>query len=427
MTPLRREDGYVLFVGADVALRERSLAGAIRAAGGRAVYTVTPTRNSPGLKYFDGFIVADIADDQKILEGVRRIEAETGQLPVAVVPTNDFTVTSSAAVADALRLPRNSQDTVDACRDKKLMKDLLAQKGIPVPHYRTFTTREELVDAAGSLEYPLVIKPRQMAGSLGVLKIDDADQLDAAYQTCVDAVASLHGLARAAEDLFQVEEYIEYPDEVSVEVANFPDGVRRVLAVTDKLTGAEPYFVEVGHVVPSRHSGRAQLVELAIRSCEVLGIDYGVAHFEAKINAEGDVSVIEVAARTGGDAIMDLVEEVYGVNPYELHVLSYLGVTPDAAAFDLDARGRAAIGFLKPGVGTIEKVDLAAPALNAPDVTYFSIGARVGDEVKPLTSWREREGHIRYWWPLDDDTDTGAQLRQRTQSVADAVFAIRSE
>ena len=47
-----------------------------------------------------------------------------------------------------------------------------------------------------------------------------------------------------------VEEYVEGP-EFSVEVF-LDDGIPRYASVTEKHKGPLPYFVELGHVVPSR-------------------------------------------------------------------------------------------------------------------------------------------------------------------------------
>lgn len=391
-------EDYILIVGGDVPLRERSFAGALRAASGKPVFTVSKHKESPGLRYFDGIIFADIYDHEMIIAEVERLARATDVKPCAVVPTNDFTVTSSARVAEHYNLVRNSTRTVELCRDKLAMKQAFAEAGIPTPKFRGFSTFGEVVEFIHEFTFPVVIKPRQMAGSLGVIKVDSKEELAAAYAQSVEDVLSLGGQANSPEDIFQIEEYIDFEFEVSVEIAHF-QGERTVLAVTDKQLSAEPNFVELGHVVPSVHSTNSSLVECALKSCEALGIEYGIAHFEAKVSRAGEVRVIEVAARTGGDAIMDLVEDVYGVNPYELHVSSYLGAQPDRS--ERPARGVAAIAFLKATPGTVTKVKSSSQLLTSADIKFYSVTAKAGDRVKPLTSWREREGFVRFYWPDD--------------------------
>lgn len=417
-------EDYILVVGADVTLRERSLAGALRAAAGKPVFTVSKHKESPGLRYFDGSIPADIADHETIIAEVEKRVRATGAKPCAVVPMNDFTVTSAALVAAHFGLAHNSLRTVELCRDKLAMKEAFAGAGIPTPKFRGFTTYEELAGFAHEFTFPVVLKPRQMAGSLGVIKVDSAEELAGAYKQSVADVLSLGGQANSPEDVFQIEEYIDFEYEVSVEIAHFR-GERLVLAVTDKQLGPEPHFVELGHVVPSVHTTNDSLIEWALKSCEALGIEYGMAHFEAKVSRGGDVKVIEVAARTGGDAIMDLVEDVYGVNPYELHVRSYLGKEPDRQ--EPVPHGVAAMAFLKAASGTIAAIRNPAQLLDSPDIKFYSIMAGVGDLVKPLTSWREREGFVRFYWP-DGSVEYGGEPTDanivRARALAGEIFVV---
>lgn len=415
-------EDYVLIVGGEMMLRERSLAGALRAASGRPVFTVATNKEAPGLRYFDGGLFADIADHEAIIAEAERHAARTGAWPCAVVPTNDFTVTSSALVAEHFGLAHNSLRTVELCRDKLSMKQAFARAGIPVAKFAGFTSYDELSALASKFTFPVVIKPRQMAGSYGVLKVDRPSDLAEAYRQSAEDVYSLAGQSHSREDVFQIEEYIDYPYEVSVEVAHL-HGERIVLGVTDKQLGPEPRFIEMGHVVPSVHSANSSLVDWALRSCEALGIEYGLAHFEAKVSADGDVRVIEVGARTGGDAIMDLLEDVYGVNPYELHVASYVGSRPDVKV--LTPRGVAAVAFLKAPAGTVRSVDRSTELLRAPDIKFYAVNVSPGDVVSPLNSQRDREGFVRFFWP--DRVHGGVPVTEnmvRARQIAAEIFVV---
>jgi hypothetical protein len=179
-----------------------------------------------------------------------------------------------------------------------------------------------------------------------------------------------------------------------VEVFNHGD-VHRVIAVTDKYLGPEPYFVETGHSVPSVHSENRDLISIAERACAALDIRHGMAHFEARITPTGELRIIEVGARTGGDAIMDLVERVYGVNPYELHVASYLGDAPTLPK-RLEPRGLSAVAFLKAPVGRI--VSVSTPKALPSWVANLQVTAKPLDVSEAPLSWRAREGSVECFW-----------------------------
>jgi hypothetical protein len=267
---------YVLVLGGEFPLRERVLAGALRASDGLPIYTLAKARTSTTIKFFDGYIVGDVSDPQGVLNAVQQHELEHGATPAAIIPMNDFTVRSALAVSQHYGLHHNPAETVHKCRDKFLMKQILAAAGLPVPRFGAFSSFEELQTLAGEIGFPLVIKPRELAGSVGVIKVSNPAELRSAYEQCIADIKVLDGAYMTPEDVFQAEEYIPAKNEVSVEVANHGP-IHRVLAVTDKYLGPEPYFVETGHSVPSVHTGNKALVQIAERACEALGIRYGIA------------------------------------------------------------------------------------------------------------------------------------------------------
>jgi hypothetical protein len=411
---------YVLILGGEFPLRERVLAGAIRASGGLPVFTIAKSKATPWLKFFDGVLWADVMSPEDTLRAVREFERSTGQVPAAVIPMNDFVVRTGLEVAEAYHLNYNSAATVDACRDKHLMKMRLKEFGVPVAKFGAFSTFADLAKLAANFTYPLVIKPRELAGSVGVLKVESPDDLRAVFDKSLNDVLALNGAFHTPDDLFQVEEYIPAVSEVSIEVINWR-GFREVLGVTEKFLGAEPYFVEVGHSMPSPHSDNSYLREVAVLACAALDIQFGMAHVEARITPTGEVRVIEVGARTGGDAIMDLIERVYGINPYQLYVESLLDKKPSLPS-EIHARGVSAVSFLKAKPGKIVRVKSPGEIPSA--VVNLQITAKPGDESFPLTSWKAREGSVEMFWPNRQVEGDMLEHLQIANRISEAVFEV---
>ncbi len=386
---------YILILGGEFPLRERVLAGALRASNCLPVLTLAKTRLSAAIKFFDGYIIGDFSNPENVLEAVKKYEHENNATPIAIIPMNDFTVRSAAFVSEHYGINHNSVETVNKCRDKFLMKQILVAAGLPVPRFGCFSTLEELKQLAGEIGFPLVIKPRELAGSVGVIKVSTLAELELSFHQCTSDVRALNVADMTPENMFLVEEYIPATSEVSLEIFNQGD-YHRVLAVTDKYLGPEPYFVELGHSVPSVHTENKSLIEIAERACQALGIQYGIAHFEARITPEGEIRIIEVGARTGGDTIMDLVERAYGINPYELHVASYLEV-PVQIPEKLVALGLSAVSFLKTKEGVIEEVKL--PKSLPEIIVNMQVTAKPKDVSEKPLSWRAREGSIEFFWP----------------------------
>ncbi|MEW6055799.1 MAG: ATP-grasp domain-containing protein [Bdellovibrionota bacterium] len=411
---------FVLILGGEFQLRERVLAGSIRASNGLPTVTVAKNRVGNHIKFFDDVITANVMDPKNVVAAVRDYVKSSGRKIAAVAPMNDFVVRSGLAVAEAFGLNYNSRDTVEMCRDKFLMKERLAKFDVPIPRYGKFRTIEELEVIAKKIGYPLVIKPIELAGSVGVLKVTDHAQLVGAFEKCMADIKKLGGVFMTAEDLFQAEEYIEAQSEVSVEVINGPD-FHKVIAVTEKYLGNEPYFVEIGHSVPSRHTNNEKLRQIAESACESLGIKYGMAHVEARITPGGDIRVIEVGARTGGDAIMDLVERAYGINPYEMHVASYLGCLR-RAPMNLKERGVAAVAFLKSKPGTIRRIKPMTQF--EPAIVNVQITAKPGDISREPISWAAREGSVEFFWPRRNSTELLTDHLDTAKSLSEELFTV---
>ncbi|WP_147194062.1 acetyl-CoA carboxylase biotin carboxylase subunit family protein [Pantoea sp. CCBC3-3-1] len=415
------ENKYILILGGEFALRERVLAGALRASGGMRVLTMAKNRTTPTIKFFDGYLPGDVADEHAVLEAVKAWERKTGATPAAAIPMNDFTVRAASLVTEHYGLSGNSRETIHNCRDKFVMKQLLQDAGLPVPRFAAFSTLEELKSHIKEIGLPVVIKPREMAGSLGVLKITREEEIEPGFARSVADVISLNGESHAPEDLFQVEEYIAATQEVSVEVINQGD-YHRAIAVTDKYLGEEPHFVEIGHSVPSVHSDNTQLRDIAERACHALGIHHGVAHFEARITLTGEIKIIEVGARTGGDTIMDLVERSYGINPYELHVRSHLNALKPLPE-TLTSRGLSAVAFIKSPVGVIEKVTL--PATLPEHIVNMQVTAKPLDVSKKLESWKTREGSVEFFWADRKPKEGFREHLHTADEYAASLFTLR--
>jgi biotin carboxylase len=123
----------------------------------------------------------------------------------------------------------------------------------------------------------------------------------------------VHAVKRAQEESFSkqaiIEEFVP-GSEISVESISW-EGKHYVLAITDKGTTGEPFIVECEHHQPTHLSTEIQLKVKTITQQVLAALDvkYGASHSEFKITDKGEIYVIEVGARMGGDFIgSDLVK-----------------------------------------------------------------------------------------------------------------------
>lgn len=425
LRPATADGRYLLLLGADMALRERALVAALRVFHG-PVATTSTSRPARGARHFDHILAGDCLDADSTLRAVLDFEAQTGMLPAAAVPFVDPSLMSAHAVARHYGLPCLSLDGIQhSSLNKDLMKERLAQHGIPTPRHLPFADLPSLRAVIGELGLPCVLKPSGFGGSMGVILVRDASDVDEACEYAIRTFEENYARFSIKNHRLQAEPYCDLPHEVSVEV--FCHGDRReVLAVVDKDLAPAPFFAEMGHRVPSAYSDVAPLRELAVRACASLGLDRGLAHVEIRHDGGAEMQVIEVGARTGGDGILDLVERVFGVAPYEWHIRSYLGEV-DGWPVLTAPTGVAAIAMLKAPPGRIAEVRRPRASLAEP-VLRYEVFAAPGDVSGRAECYEQREGYVEVFWPgrRPNEVPDGAHLTLAAELVED-LFRVTEE
>jgi len=233
----------------------------------------------------DYFYAVSIIEKEQILEFCQKIKID-GIVSIA----SDSAVITISYIAEKMGLIANSYLDSLITSDKYLMRQCFIDNSILSPRFVLANEGYSI----NNFNFPLIVKPTDRSGSRGVKKVDKINELN----VVVD---------RAKNESFTnqaiIEEYIA-GSEVSVETISW-QGKHFVLAITDKVTTDEPYFVEIEHHQPSHLGGEIlERVKLeTVKALSALKIDYGASHAEFKITSEGKIYIIEVGARMGGDFI----------------------------------------------------------------------------------------------------------------------------
>jgi biotin carboxylase len=280
-----------------------------------------------------------IPDEQRLIDAAVRI-AET-QRVVGVFTYDETLVITTARIAERLGLPGLTFEGADRCRNKHRTRATLAAAGVPQPGFAVATTLDDARAAADSMGYPVVLKPRGMGASIGVIRADGPAELDAAFAV---AERASHGGSPSYEGGVLVEEFLVGP-EISIDGAVFA-GEHRPFVLAHKDKAMLPYFEEVGHVVSSTDPllDDRELNDLLARAHRALGIGYGVTHTEVVLTPRGPV-IVEVNARLGGDLIPYLGLLTSGIDPARVATELALGLRPTLHPTSV---GTAGVRFLYP-------------------------------------------------------------------------------
>lgn len=241
----------------------------------------------------DFFYPVSIIEKEKILDVCKQIHID-GITTIA----SDVAVLTVTYVASKMGLIGNPAEYADVTTNKYLMRENFLNNNVPSPKFA-------IVDSSGRYDiegfrYPLIVKPTDRSGSRGVEKVPSAEML---YSAVVRA--QKEAFSRTA----MIEEFVG-GKEISVESISFK-GRHYILQFTDKVTTGDPFFVELEHHQPASLSDdiKDRVERIVLRALDALHIEYGASHSELKITENGDIKVIEIGARMGGDFIgSDLVQ-----------------------------------------------------------------------------------------------------------------------
>ncbi|MEM5372779.1 ATP-grasp domain-containing protein [Paraburkholderia azotifigens] len=185
------------------------------------------------------FTVVDTASPDAVAATARAMRVD------AIVPGFEYTVGVAAQAAARLGLPHLPPEAAALTQDKPHSRLHLATVGVAVPQFAQIAAPRDILTAASQVGFPAVLKPVNGCGSQLVTRVTSLAELQfeverAMHQGGVD-------MGRKIGNVLLLEQHLEGPEYC---IEGYIDGRGpRVVAVTEKLLSAEPYFVEMGHTV----------------------------------------------------------------------------------------------------------------------------------------------------------------------------------
>lgn len=265
-----------------------------------------------GEKNADYFYPISIVEKELILEECKKIK------PDAVTSiASDLAVITVNYVAKHLGLTCNDPKDSLKCTNKYEMRRALKQAGLKTPEFQKANNVEELKINS----YPLIVKPTDRSGSRAIALVNNEEELKEAIKNATE---------NSFEKYAIIEEVI-IGQEYSCECISF-DGQHNFLTITKKYTTGFPSCIETAHIQPSGLSEEKQeeVKEIIFKALDALNIKNGASHSEFKIDENGEIGIIEIGARMGGDCIgSDLVQISTGYDFVKMVLDVSLGKSPE--------------------------------------------------------------------------------------------------
>ena len=223
-----------------------------------------------------------------------------------IVALDDFDVELAAGLREHLRVPGMGETTVRYFRDKLAMRMAAREAGIRVPDFVHVLNYDRVRSFLNRVPRPWVLKPRSMAGAIGIKKVHSAEEL----WPMVEGLGDL-------QSQYLVEHFIP-GDIFHVDTIVYQKQVRFAIASG---YGRPPMEVS--------HEGGVFTTRILERDCDLVrnllaanervmaafGLVNGVSHTEfIQARGDGEIYFLETSARVGGAHIAELVEAATGLN-----------------------------------------------------------------------------------------------------------------
>lgn len=296
-----------------------------------------------------------------------------------VISFDEYALLATAAANTRFGLPGASLQTVRDTRSKFRTRQILAEAGV---HSIAFRLGHDVADVHSFGDehgYPLVIKPDNLKGSLGVFTVPTREEVEDRFQRLTEHIDPAGG--------FMIEEFLA-GSEFSIE-GLVRHGQVHIWSATEKLlVPGTP--VEAGHITPLTHPmiDAEFLQDYTARICRALEIDFGPIHIENFI--VGDRVVVgEVHTRYGGDQITRITQLSRGCDLHTPLFCEMAGLPYELSGGE--PRRQFGVFFLTPRPGLLRSVEVDE-RFDAPDVVAYRVTKKPGDLIGRVENSYDRAG-----------------------------------
>lgn len=270
-----------------------------------------------GFEFADQYEITDVCDKEKCLEYAKKHNIDA-------IMTNGATITlpTVAYIGEKLNLPHLNGSAANISVNKYKIKDTLAKNGCNIwGEYFQINSIEEGIKR--NYSYPVVIKPCDGSGSVGVNTVYSEEELKSAVQ---NAFENARFNKIYCEKLINGAEY-----SAEAFVYNSKTYIYGIIKTT--FVKRDGNDISYGHRVPGGlPENTEKLIEKEVdKACKALKINMGSVNFDIILNKEdGKPYIIDCGIRIGQNLIAShLVPYSAGVNVIDNNISAALGEKTD--------------------------------------------------------------------------------------------------
>lgn len=285
----------------------RYLLPVIKAAHEQGYYVITADYLPDNIahKFSDEYVNVSIIDKEAVLKVAQEKQID-GIMSFGVDPG----VVSASYVQEKMGLPSfGPYESVCILQNKDRFRAFLAEHGFNVPKAKGY---ESVIDALAdkdTLDYPVIVKPTDSAGSKGVSRVDKPEQLEAAISYAFNKSLSGHII---------IEEFIEKQGCSSDTDSFSVEGKLKFVSFNAQYFDAKAVnpYTPAAYTWPSTFTKEQEdyLTSEIQRLITLLGMKTNIYNIETRIGTDGKPYIMELTPRGGGNRLCEMLHYATGVD-----------------------------------------------------------------------------------------------------------------
>jgi len=310
-------------------------------------------------------------------------------------------------VGEELGIACNPAQAYRIARLKFEARKSLAAAGLRTPRSFAISTVDDVPKAAAEVKFPLIVKPTSGAGSGGVYRANNEEELKELVTKSLADLAANHMLGYnpgmtgdeaplVAEQFLQPKMFPGLPVfEYDIDVLMF-DGEAVYVQVVDNWIPSPTYYLETGSNFPSMvpQDVQKELGEFSVACAKAMGFNRGAFHIECIYTEEG-AQLIEVNPRVGGGSDQAFHKGVMKVNLMENFFMALLNIP----------------------------INPVVPEKPYKMMLDYGVNSPVTGLLKDMECFKEAEGH-KYTTSVDKTCAIGQKVAGFDKSFPDTVAMI---
>ena len=296
----------------------RYLLPVIKAAHKLGYYVITCDYlpNNIAHKYSDEYVNVSIIDKEAVLKAAQEKQID-GIMSFAVDPG----VVTAAYVAEKMNLPfQGPYQSVSILQDKSKFRQFLTENGFNVPNAKGYTCLEDALKDVDFFNWPVIVKPVDSAGSKGVSRVDNPENLAKAVE---------YALSEAHNGHFIIEDFLDKKGCSSDSDCFSINGKLAFCSFSDQkfdLDADNPY-TPAAYSWPSTMPkyAKEELTNELQRLMTLLHVKTGVYNVETRLCTNGKPYIMELSPRGGGNRLSEMLRYITHTDLIDNAVLNAVG------------------------------------------------------------------------------------------------------